>query len=462
MKNSATIFVALSLLAIIVISLAIFWPESSSKPSDQLPAPNLPDDSKGNSFHSTATINPPETPSNNLDFAIAQAFDSARAKIIRNRQSHEAWGELGMVSLAHELYEEASLCFDQAVRLKPNMAIWHYCLAMALMDRNQTRALGHLEKSANLTNGSPTAPHLVLIEKLIEFDKLDLAQTHLNKFLQKQAKDGRALLAKGRLLYLRGDDRAAITALEQSLLHAPGRRHARLIMARAYLRLGNEAMSQKVQASADRIGLSHPWPDPFRERVLSHRTGLKHLLSSADLALNLRHTGKAIKFAKKATRGYPKSQDAWIKLGRAHLRLRNLRDAATAFDKAMAISPESPDAMFRKGIVHIHAREFKKGEQLYRKAIALKPDFTMAYLNLGLCMAGQNDIPGAIKALQDGILIDPDLFALRFRLADYLLRAKLPNKALVQFKEALKLNPQSQPTKDRIAQIKRMLAKPIP
>jgi len=458
MMTKTHILIASTIVVLVAIGIFYILSNDASNKADSK-SPNDPINSSNGS--SPGNPDPPTAPTDSVDFAITNAFNTAREKILENRSSHYAWGKLGMICIAHELMPEAIVSLKRAIELKPDYPAWHYCLALAIHDSNLQKALEHLEKSADLAKDSPPAPRLMLAEKLLELDKLNLAAKHIQIILDKNPTNGRALLAQGRLLYEKGDDRKAIAALERSLLNAPGRKRARLIMAKAYLRLGDEAMAEKIQKSAEPLRF-RGWPDPYRSDINTHRTGLKRLLSQADIAMGYNRPKETIKLAEAATKDYPKSEQAWIMLGRGHLRLRHLEEAHAAFDTALKINPKSADTMFRKGVAFIYSKEFKKGELLYNKALKIKPDFTLAYFNLGQCLAKQDDLPGAIEALRNAIRFDPNLLRLRETLGDYLLAAKMPIKALEQYNEALSLKPDSQSVKHKIAQIKRETTKPKP
>src|SRR5437762_8005509 len=73
---------------------------------------------------STAPPPPPNPELNASEPAVAKAVQAARARVLKEPRSGEAWGELGKVFLANEMEDASQVCFTQAQRLDPKNPRW--------------------------------------------------------------------------------------------------------------------------------------------------------------------------------------------------------------------------------------------------------------------------------------------------------------------------------------------------
>src|SRR5579864_8980321 len=76
------------------------------------------------------TANPPEIPTSVHDKEIVAALERARNSVISNPNSGLAWGELGLVFLAHRFHRESDICFVEASRFDPTNPRWPYLIGL--------------------------------------------------------------------------------------------------------------------------------------------------------------------------------------------------------------------------------------------------------------------------------------------------------------------------------------------
>src|SRR5437773_11764184 len=76
----------------------------------------------GIGFYIWSRTGGPEPPDADLDIAdpaVAQAVAAARQTVYQAPRSSDAWGQLGLVFLAHDYFAQADACLIQAERLAP-------------------------------------------------------------------------------------------------------------------------------------------------------------------------------------------------------------------------------------------------------------------------------------------------------------------------------------------------------
>src|SRR5947209_9301049 len=108
-----------------------------------------------------------------------------------------------MVLSIHDFLAEADGCFANAEKFDGTEPRWPYLRGLARSGENPEDALPHLRRAAQLCGDLP-APHLRLAELLVERGDFDEAEGHIQRVLNRDPKDGRALLALGRISFARG------------------------------------------------------------------------------------------------------------------------------------------------------------------------------------------------------------------------------------------------------------------
>jgi tetratricopeptide (TPR) repeat protein len=124
----------------------------------------------------------------------------------------------------------------------------------------------------------------------------------------------------------------------------------------------------------------------YRE-VLQHQPnhfGALHRL--AVIALETRHTERAVELIDKAIALKPDFAEAYNNRGIALANLNRPEDALANYDKAIALKPDFAEAYNNRGMALADLNRPKDALASYDKAIALKPDFAKAYFNQSLCL----------------------------------------------------------------------------
>ncbi|HEX5271273.1 MAG TPA: hypothetical protein VFW33_12325 [Gemmataceae bacterium] len=75
---------------------------------------------------------PPDAPDDANEPGVTVAVRLARERVLKERRSGAAWGELGEVFLANQMGDQAAACFAQAERFDANDPRWPYFRASHL------------------------------------------------------------------------------------------------------------------------------------------------------------------------------------------------------------------------------------------------------------------------------------------------------------------------------------------
>ena len=152
----------------------------------------------------------------------------------------------------------------------------------------------------------------------------------------------------------------------------------------------------------------------------------------------------------------PVCTPAFIGLGIVSL-LRNDLDAAEKkFQEAVDIDPNYDDAHYRLGIVFMKKEEFDKAEKAFKKALDLNNKNGNAYLGLAQILArDQNTVSEAITLYTKGMDILSSNPHDHIAQGNIYLQQGNRERAMQEFEQLMKINPNSQSLRMYVNQLKR-------
>ena len=103
----------------------------------------------------------------------------------------------------------------------------------------------------------------------------------------------------------------------------------------------------------------------------------------------------------------PRHLGVWIHYGNLLLDMGLVQPAVEAFTSAVALAPDDPAPNHNLGLAFAHAARLDEAEAQFRLTIALQPDFADAHCNLGVVLAARGDTPGARRAYDEALRLDP-------------------------------------------------------
>lgn len=135
----------------------------------------------------------------------------------------------------------------------------------------------------------------------------------------------------------------------------------------------------------------------------------------------------------------------WIlALGFLGDRARDSGDFATgiaAYDKALELRPGDPRILHAYGQLHNRAGAFDLAATTIRESLAADPRVPLAWVNLGIALAGQGDPAGAREAYEEALSLNPFEPLAWFNLGNDLQRAQRYEEAADAYARAVEADP---------------------
>jgi Flp pilus assembly protein TadD len=228
-----------------------------------------------------------------------------------------------------------------------------------------------------------------------------------------------------------GDYEGAAAILQEAVTQAPDDAERREWYATVLLRLGRagEAQTQAmkaVQAAPDRVGARIVLADAqyqigqvdrARETLAEARriapTDVKVARRHAVIAAESGRPTEAIESWRVIVDAKPDDAEAWMSLGDLYAQAGESAKSEAAYNKVTELDPEHAyRTYFNLGAVienrdNLSEADNRKAADAFRKAIEIKPDYALAYRHLGYTLLRSGDLPGAKKALQKYLELDP-------------------------------------------------------
>lgn len=389
---------------------------------------------------------PPSIDESIQDFAVIAAVNKASDAVGGDLNSSSAWGQLGMVMLAHGMDEKAARCLAEAAELDSTEPRWPYFRGRALRNIRPEEAAQEFRQAAEISQDAIPAPRMELAELLVEIGHLDDGERQLAKALEKYPGNQRAAALDGRIAFLRGQWESALQKLDA--MTTP-RKETALLQAEALRRLGRHDEAEQRIVSAET--LPDPlWPDAYYQEIRALRTGLKPMLVKADLLYGSGDTLGSVKLLEEAVTSYPDSDWARILLARGLVRSNRPSEAEIHLRKAIELTPKSVEAHFRLGVALMKQKRYADAIAAYDRAVSIKPDLTMAFFNLGYCHEQLGDMPAAVEFLQRSVHTDPRFFDGWNRLGLAYQKMGDIEKARKAYERALDIEPDNRETRDQM------------
>ncbi len=464
--------------AALVLTVAIVFSGCGESPAPPPEPPVLP------ARYAEMLGDPPAPPKLDLayvDHAVVAAIEKAEDEVRKDSQSVDAWGKLGMVLLAHEFNEPAAACLAQTEFMQPDDPRWAYLQATSMIRLRPNDAVPLLERAVRLlpaeARGGATEdrPHsaprdaestneaskevdvaaairLRLLELYLELDRPADAEKPLREFLESDPQNGRAHLIAARIALRAGRLDECLREVELAGYQRPAQKPVHELRAEVYSRQRrrDDAESERRMAAA---APNASWPGPYDDEIESLQTGLKIALSKADRLYVIGRTEASIDVLKPTLEEYPQSEWAWILVGRAQIRLRQLDEAEQSLAKALAITPNSADAMFRMGVVQDLRGETDEAAAWFRKVVEQKRDHPVALYNLGHCARKLDDAEQAIDYFRQALEAGPNYFEAMCALGDVLADEGRVEEARKYLEQAKKIRPRDRWVLNRLYQL---------
>lgn len=167
-------------------------------------------------------------------------------------------------------------------------------------------------------------------------------------------------------------------------------------------------------------------------------------LSRGRDALAKKSHSEAITHLEKAIGLYPQYYQAHIWLGTTYVDTREWAKAEQSFQKALEIKPESTVAIIALGEVYWRQKRFEDSEKALLDGLKVDDKNWHGYFTLSRLYWEQGNIAKAAPAVGRALQLRPDFAEAHLLAGNILLKVNQHERALVEYKEYLKLEPKGE------------------
>lgn len=337
----------------------------------------------------------------NLNFAIPSNY--LKTLLVQSRTvqpltqesqsvSAETYFLRGNTAYALELYKEAIVEYNKAIRLEPNYVKAYNNRGLAKMFLNQYFAsIADFDKTIQLNPNFAEAYNNRGIIKA-KLEQYFAAIADFDMAIQLKPDLFKTYIARGNAKTNLQQYIAAIVDFDISIKIKPD-------YELAYFRRGltNAILGQHFAAISDFDMTIRLKPDYIDAYI--HRGNVKVLLSQYNAAIT--DFDKAIQIE-------PKRADVYVSRGNAKASLKQYFSAISDYNKAIRLNPDDVDAYYSQGIVKANLKQYSEAIIDFDKAIRLNPDLAEAYYRRGTAKADLKKYLVAIVDFDKTIQLKPN------------------------------------------------------
>jgi tetratricopeptide (TPR) repeat protein len=316
-----------------------------------------------------------------------------------------AYGQVGKLLLAAELYDQAEPYLLNAAALEPRELAWPYFLAHAYRLKFQPdKAIARYEDVLRLKPDH--VPTLVWLGTMhVDNGRADLAEPLLTRAVALEPRSAAALFELGKAALASGDAARAVTQLEAALAADPGADGVHYALAMAYRARGDE------QRAAAHLRL---WKDERLYPADPLMSEITDLLKTA-VVFEIRGT-------------HAMDDRKWT-------------EAAALFREGLKVAPRDATLHQNLGTALYLAGDPRAAEIEFEEAIRLLPGYAKALFSLGVLMEERGRDSDAIDRFSRAVASDPTMVNARASLADALRRSGKLDAAIAEYTEIVKIDP---------------------
>jgi tetratricopeptide (TPR) repeat protein len=333
-----------------------------------------------------------------MNRAVAQASAPAADRAT-------AYGDMGKLFIATELYDAAERCFANARLLAPGDMRWPYYLAhVARLGNDPAKAAGLFEQT--LTLRPDHVPSLVwLAEMRLTQSRPADAKPLLLKARTLEPREAAVMYGLGRVALEERDYAAAVKELGAAVALVPSATRVQYPLAMAYRGLGDARQAEahlRLRGEADL---------PPADGLMGEIGGLL------------------------------KNAAAYETRGSQALDARRWADAVRELRQAVAIAPNNGFSRLNLGTALYMTGDASGALEQYQAAVRLRPDLAKAHFAMGVILETRGRDADAIGAFGEAVRHDPGSVEARFSLANALRRNGRVRESLPHYQEVIRLSP---------------------
>ena len=397
----------------------------------------------------------PEIPTVILDGvepAVARAIESASEHVRQAPNAAETWGRLGMTLMAHDLFDPARTCFNQAGSRDATNAMWPYLESRCITRSETDLQLNLLNRAAALAGNRPE-PLLRLGDICLENRRISEAEAYYTRVMTSHVDHPQAEFGLARIAFEREEYASCLTRLRSLLEKQPQMRPPWDLTIQAFFRSGDSKSARAVSAAMEHKVLMDSWPDSYAGEVLKFAVSEQSMLFRVSHLMKSKRFHEAESLAMALLRIHPASSRGQQLLGRCLLALDRPKEAESPMREAVSLAPEDAAAQADLGRVLKVIGRLDEATDCFRHSLRLNPDDPSVHFSLAECYIESGSSGAAVESLKRGLRLKPESWQHHLQLGRLLVEQGDKQEGLRHLQDAIKLAPDSSEVRQAIEQI---------
>lgn len=368
------------------------------------------------------------------------SLESAQRAQASGADLGRAYGQVGKLLLAAELYDQAEPYLLNAASLEPGELAWPYFLAHAYRLKFQSdNAIARFEQVLRLKPDH--VPSLVWLGTMhADNGRTTVAEPLLTKAVSLEPRSAAALFELGKVALASGDASRAVTQLEAALAADPGADGVHYALAQAYRARGDE------QRAAAHVRL---WKDERLYPADPLMSEITDLLKTAVVfeirgtqAMDDRKWTEAVALFREGLKVAPRDATLHQNLGTALYLAGDPQAAEVEFEEAVRLLPGYARPLFSLGVLMEERGRDEDAIERFSKAVAADPAMVNARASLADALRRTGKLDAAIAQYEQIVKVDPSASDARFGRAMALVRLRRFAEARAVLEEAVRVHPE--------------------
>jgi tetratricopeptide (TPR) repeat protein len=394
---------------------------------------------------------------------VANLLNEKFSVVVKSPESSEAWGEYGIVLMAHGFREEAAECYEEAARFDPEDYRWPYYhgVTVAVGDRNE--ALRDFERALEIAPQNLSV-RLRLAEWYYDLQKVGEAAEQFGAAADRLAAGlpktettmykARTEVGMARVLKDQGKKQDALNwAMRAAASPLGHRRDVWQLIAELHQQLGDTEAAIAASDAAEKAPEAAVWPEPEMGRAAQYLRDASLLYAQAEMAWSQGDFDTAMEILLSIGDLEPDDQKWKLRLGEMFRDTNRLDDGIRFLDNMLKSHPSSARMYVMKAQMRIGQQKLPEARADCERAIELKPDYGEAHFVLGQVQILKGDLDAAAESLREATRLDSQLAGGFVALGEVLRRQGNTDEAVQQWKRAAKLLEYDFETRLRLAEL---------
>jgi tetratricopeptide (TPR) repeat protein len=385
---------------------------------------------------------PPAFDTEPMQPPVARALLAARRSVLDAPDSAPAWGRLGMVADAHDLYREAELCYLRAHELDPGNFYWIYLLAVVqdFLGRDAETISASFEAAMRISPLYPPAPYRYG-EALARKGRLEEARQSYARAVELDPDFAMARRGLGQMLLRLGEVEAATRELEKAAELDPTDALVRTALAQAYFQLGDREGAEREAELSGTLSRRLAVPDPVRFEMELHAVDSKTLGRRYRERMATGDFRGAVDDLTLLEEQFPDNATVQLRLGSCYLGLGDLESARVHLARAVEMQDDLVDAHLDLARIYSGQQRFADAAEHYRRARTHAPERPEVLVGLAETVARQGESEEALALFASAAALAPTDVGLRHRWGTVLMERGDFEAAAEQFRIAVEVDP---------------------